>query len=80
MGFCVAGKGKSEAHRRMEASRDHGHPELHLHYACMECRFQISVLDGKTAYERRKQKSYRKTLVPFGEMVMFISGQTQGQG
>ena len=28
--FCVAGKGKNEAHRRMEASRDHEHPELHL--------------------------------------------------
>ena len=24
---------KSEAHRRMEASRDHGHPELHPDYA-----------------------------------------------
>ena len=33
--FCVAGKGKSESHRRMEASRDHGHPELHLDYAYM---------------------------------------------
>ena len=31
--FCVAAEGKSEAHRRMEASRDHGHPELHLDYA-----------------------------------------------
>ena len=31
--FCVAGKGKSEAHRRMEASRDDGHPEPHLDYA-----------------------------------------------
>ena len=28
--FCVAGNGKSEAHRRIEASRDRGHPELHL--------------------------------------------------
>ena len=28
--FCVAGKGKSEPHRRIEASRDRGHPELHL--------------------------------------------------
>ena len=31
--FCVAGKGKSETHRRMEASRDHGHPELRLNNA-----------------------------------------------
>ena len=31
--FCVAGKGKSEAHRRMKASRDNWHPELHLDYA-----------------------------------------------
>ena len=30
--FCVVGKGKSVAHRRMEASRDLGHPELHLDY------------------------------------------------
>ena len=33
--FCVADKGKSEAHRRIEASRDHGHPELHLDHAFM---------------------------------------------
>ena len=33
--FCVVGKGKSEAHRRIEASRDRGHPELHLDYAFM---------------------------------------------
>ena len=30
---CVAGKGKSEARRRIEASRDHGHRELYLYYA-----------------------------------------------
>ena len=30
--FCVAGKGKSEVHRRIE---HHGHPELHLDYAVM---------------------------------------------
>ena len=35
-------------------------------------RFQRSVSDGKTAYERRKQKSCRKALVPFGELVMFV--------
>ena len=35
-------------------------------------RFQRSVSDGKTAYERRKQKSYRKALIPFGELVMFM--------
>ena len=28
--FCVAGKGKSEAHTRIETSCHHGHPELHL--------------------------------------------------
>ena len=33
--ICVAGIGKSEAHRRMEALRDQGHPELHLDYANM---------------------------------------------
>ena len=33
--FCVSGKGKSEADRRMEASRDHGYPELHPDYATM---------------------------------------------
>ena len=31
--FPNACKGKSEAHRRMEAPRDHAHPELHLDYA-----------------------------------------------
>ena len=35
-------------------------------------RFQRSVSDGKTAYERRKLKSFRKALVPFGELVMFM--------
>ena len=35
-------------------------------------RFQRSVSDGKTVYERQKQKSYRKALVPFGELVMFM--------
>ena len=31
-----------------------------------------SVSDGKTAYERRKLKSFRKVPVPFGELVMFM--------
>ena len=35
-------------------------------------RFHRSVSDGKTAYERRKLKSYRKALVPFGELVMIV--------
>ena len=35
-------------------------------------KFQRSVSDGKTAYESRKLKSYRKALVPFGELVMFM--------
>ena len=30
-----AGKGKSEAHQQIVTSRDHGHQELHLHYAFM---------------------------------------------
>ena len=34
--------------------------------------FHRSVSDGKTAYERRVQKSYRKALVPFGELLMFM--------
>ena len=34
-------------------------------------RFQRSVSFVETAYERRKQKSYRKALVPFGELVLF---------
>ena len=33
-------------------------------------RFQRSVSDGKTAYERQKLKSCRKALVPFGELVV----------
>ena len=36
-------------------------------------RFQRTGSDGKTADERRKQKSYRKALVPFGELVMASS-------
>ena len=36
-------------------------------------KFQRNVSDGKTAYERRKLKCYRKAaLVPFGELVMFM--------
>ena len=35
-------------------------------------RLLASVSDGKTAYERWKLKSYRKTPVPFGELVMFM--------
>ena len=35
-------------------------------------RFQRSVSDGKTAYERRQTKSYRKALIPFGDLVMFM--------
>ena len=35
-------------------------------------RFQRSVSDGKTAYERRTQKIYCTALVPFGELVMFM--------
>ena len=35
-------------------------------------RIHRSVSDGKTACERRKQKSYRKALVPFVEPVMFM--------
>ena len=35
-------------------------------------RFQRSVSDGQTACERGKQKSCRKALVPFGELVMFM--------
>ena len=44
-------------------------------------RFQRSVSDGKTAYERRKQKSYRKALVLLGELVIFMPiDKPQGQG
>ena len=54
--FCVAGIGKSEAHRRMEASRDHGHPERHLDYAYMgrEAEDRASpILVGKFSKDRR---------------------------
>ena len=34
--------------------------------------FQKAFSDVKTAYERRKQKSFRKALVPFGDLVMFM--------
>ena len=43
--FCVADKGKSETHRRMEASRDHGHPELRLNYAYMVRWFERPKLE-----------------------------------
>ena len=36
-------------------------------------RFQRSVSDGKTAYERWKQKGCREALVPFGELVIVMS-------
>ena len=39
-------------------------------------RFQRSVSDGKTAYERQKLKSCRKALFPFGELVMFMPMET----
>ena len=51
----VAGKGKSEGHLRMEASRDHGHPELHLDYAFMvrETEDRASpILVGKFSKDR----------------------------
>ena len=35
-------------------------------------RFQRSFSDGKTAYERWKQKSYRKEHLPVGELVMYM--------
>ena len=41
--FCVTGKGKSEAHRRMEVIRDHGHLELHLDYACVDGEMEDGV-------------------------------------
>ena len=34
--------------------------------------FQRRVSDGKTACESRKEKSYRKAMVLFGELVMFM--------
>ena len=43
--FCVAGKGKSETHRRVEASRDHGHPELRLDYAFLVRWFERSKIE-----------------------------------
>ena len=52
---CVAGKGKSEAYRRMEASRDHDHPELHLDYVsrCREAVDRASpILVGKLSQGR----------------------------
>ena len=53
--FCVAGKGKSEAHRRIEATRGHGHPEFHLDYAYMgsEAEDKASpILVGKFSKDR----------------------------
>ena len=53
--FCVAGKGKSEAHRRMEASRGHGQPELHLDFAYVGRELQdraSPILLGKFSKDR----------------------------
>ena len=43
--FCVIGKGKSEIYRRMEVSRNHGHPELRLNYAYMVRWFKRSKIE-----------------------------------
>ena len=53
--FCVACKGKSEVHRRIGASRGHGHPELHLDYAYMGREAEDStspILVGKFSVDR----------------------------
>ena len=50
-----------------------GHPVLSwlVHHAgVLLSRFQIGV-DGNTAYERLKGKSFKKKLVPFGECVHY---------
>ena len=38
----------------------------------MLARSQRSTLDGKTAYELRKGKPYRRQLPPFGEAVAYM--------
>ena len=51
----MAGKGKSDAHRRIEASRGHGHPELHLDYAYMGREAEVRAspfLVGKVSKDR----------------------------
>ena len=53
--FCVADKGKSEGHRRIETSRDQEHPEFHLDYAFMgrETEDRASpILVGKFSKDR----------------------------
>ena len=45
-----------------------------VHYAGqLLSRFQRSAADGKTAYERRKGKHYKRQLPWFGECVMFLT-------
>ena len=36
-------------------------------------RFQRAVSDGKTPYERRKGKPYKRALPPFAECVMYMT-------
>ena len=50
--FSVAGKGKSESYRRMGASRDHGHPELHLVYADLGGGQSVTSLGGRFSKDR----------------------------
>ena len=57
-GFCpfhVIGRGKSEAHRRMEASRGHGHLECHLDCEYMKRATEdreLPILVGKFSKDR----------------------------
>ena len=35
----------------------------------------MSVSDGRTVYERRKQRNYRKPLIPSSELVIFMTNE-----
>ena len=62
--FCVAGKGKSETHRRMEASRDHGHPELRLDYAYMVRWFERSKIERHQSWLESSRRIVGCSLIP----------------
>ena len=62
--FCVAGKGKSETHRRMEASRDHGHPELRLDYAYMVRWFERPKLERHQSWLESSRRIVGCSLIP----------------
>ena len=62
--FYVAGKGKSETHRRMEASRDHGPPELRLDYAYTVRWFERPKLERQQSWLESSRRIVGCSVIP----------------